>query len=80
MIQLFPATNVNPGSGCSALKGYNRMHAILGRFRKVDCSSSRGDMCIALLALMQELYETTTRVKEGFSFRISPLAGYNSSN
>ncbi|HZG26451.1 MAG TPA: xanthine dehydrogenase family protein subunit M, partial [Chitinophagaceae bacterium] len=46
----FPCNKRQPGSGCSALKGYNRMHAILGASE--NCIAVHpSDMCIALLAL-----------------------------
>jgi xanthine dehydrogenase YagS FAD-binding subunit len=48
-----------PGSGCAALKGYTRMHAILGGSN--HCIAVHpSDMCVALLALDAEI-ETTTR-------------------
>ena len=41
----FPACNKRePGSGCAALKGYNRIHAILGQ---TDKGSLSGESCIA---------------------------------
>jgi xanthine dehydrogenase YagS FAD-binding subunit len=41
----FPACNKRePGSGCAAIKGYNRIHAILGQ---TDKGSSSGESCIA---------------------------------
>ena len=47
----FPACNKrNPGSGCGALEGYNRMHAILGQ--SDHCIAVHpSDMCVALAAL-----------------------------
>ncbi len=47
----FPACNKrNPGSGCGALKGYNRIHAILGQ--SDQCIATHpSDMCVALAAL-----------------------------
>ncbi len=39
-----------PGSGCAAIKGYNRIHAILGA--SAECIAVQpSDMCVALLAL-----------------------------
>ena len=35
----------NPGSGCSAIEGYNRIHAILGQ---TDKGTSSGETCIAV--------------------------------
>jgi xanthine dehydrogenase YagS FAD-binding subunit len=41
----FPACNKrDPGSGCAAIKGYNRIHAILGQ---TDKGSTSGESCIA---------------------------------
>ena len=41
----FPACNKRePGSGCAAIKGYNRIHAILGQ---TDKGPSSGETCIA---------------------------------
>lgn len=39
-----------PGSGCSAIKGYNRMHAVLGTSDKC-IATHPSDMCVALIAL-----------------------------
>ncbi len=41
----FPACNKRmPGSGCAAIKGYNRIHAILGQ---TDQGATSGETCIA---------------------------------
>lgn len=47
----FPSCNKRqPGSGCGALKGFNRMHAILGQSE--HCIATHpSDMCVALAAL-----------------------------
>jgi xanthine dehydrogenase YagS FAD-binding subunit len=47
----FPACNKRvPGSGCGALQGFNRMHAILGQ--SAQCIATHpSDMCVALAAL-----------------------------
>jgi xanthine dehydrogenase YagS FAD-binding subunit len=47
----FPACNKRkPGSGCGAIDGYNRMHAILGQSE--HCIATHpSDMCVALAAL-----------------------------
>ncbi len=39
-----------PGSGCDALKGYNRIHAVLGASDKC-IATHPSDMCVALAAL-----------------------------
>ena len=45
-----PCNKRKPGSGCGALKGYNRMHAIFGT--TYNCIAVHpSDMCIALVAL-----------------------------
>jgi len=47
----FPACNKrNPGSGCGALEGYNRIHAILGQSDKC-IATNPSDMNVALAAL-----------------------------
>ncbi len=47
----FPACNKRqPGSGCGALKGYNRMHAILGQSEQC-IATHPSDMCVAMAAL-----------------------------
>jgi xanthine dehydrogenase YagS FAD-binding subunit len=47
----FPACNKRkPGSGCGAIEGFNRIHAILGQ--SDDCIATHpSDMCVALAAL-----------------------------
>jgi xanthine dehydrogenase YagS FAD-binding subunit len=47
----FPQCNKrNPGSGCGALEGFNRIHAILGQSE--HCIATHpSDMCVALAAL-----------------------------
>ncbi|MGC2300156.1 MAG: xanthine dehydrogenase family protein subunit M [Acidobacteriaceae bacterium] len=54
----YPACNKrNPGSGCAAIEGYNRIHAILGA--SPQCIATHpSDMCVALAAL-----EATIRVR-----------------
>jgi len=45
-----PCNKRQPGTGCGALKGYNRMHAILGASDKC-IAVHPSDMCVALSAL-----------------------------
>ena len=45
-----PCNKRQPGSGCGALKGFNRMHAIFGASEKC-IAVHPSDMCIALVAL-----------------------------
>jgi xanthine dehydrogenase YagS FAD-binding subunit len=47
----FPACNKrNPGSGCAAIEGFNRIHAILGASEQC-IATHPSDMCVALAAL-----------------------------
>ena len=45
-----PCNKRQPGSGCGALKGYNRLHAIFGASDKC-IAVHPSDMCVALIAL-----------------------------
>jgi xanthine dehydrogenase YagS FAD-binding subunit len=45
-----PCNKRQPGSGCSAIKGYNRMHAVLGTSEQC-IATHPSDMCVALSAL-----------------------------
>ena len=45
-----PCNKRQPGSGCGALKGYNRMHAIYGQ-SELCIAVHPSDMCVALSAL-----------------------------
>ncbi len=45
-----PCNKREPGSGCGALKGYNRMHAIFGA-SEACIAVHPSDMCVALAAL-----------------------------
>ena len=47
---VMPCNKRQPGSGCGALKGYNRMHAIFGASDKC-IAVHPSDMCVALAAL-----------------------------
>jgi xanthine dehydrogenase YagS FAD-binding subunit len=54
----FPACNKRkPGSGCGAIEGYNRIHAILGQSEQC-IATNPSDMCVALAAL-----DATVRVR-----------------
>jgi xanthine dehydrogenase YagS FAD-binding subunit len=46
----FPCNKREPGTGCSAVNGYNRMHAVLGTSEKC-IATHPSDMCVALTAL-----------------------------
>ena len=45
-----PCNKREPGSGCSALDGYNRIHAVLGGSERC-IATHPSDMCVALAAL-----------------------------
>jgi xanthine dehydrogenase YagS FAD-binding subunit len=45
-----PCNKRQPGSGCSALGGYNRDHAVLG-WSQACCATHPSDMAVALTAL-----------------------------
>ena len=45
-----PCNKREPGSGCSAINGYNRIHAILGTSDKC-IATHPSDMCVAMAAL-----------------------------
>jgi xanthine dehydrogenase YagS FAD-binding subunit len=52
-----PCNKREPGSGCSALQGLNRIHAILGASE--SCIATHpSDMCVALLALDATVHVT----------------------
>lgn len=51
---LSPCNKREPGSGCAAIDGYNRIHAILGGSN--DCIATHpSDMCVALAVLDPEI-------------------------
>src|SRR5262249_23996260 len=52
-----PCNKRKPGSGCSAIKGLNRIHAILGASE--SCIATHpSDMCVALAALDAKVHVT----------------------
>jgi xanthine dehydrogenase YagS FAD-binding subunit len=52
-----PCNKREPGSGCPALKGINRMHAILGT-SEACIATHPSDMCVALAALEANVHVT----------------------
>jgi xanthine dehydrogenase YagS FAD-binding subunit len=68
----FPACNKrNPGSGCGALEGYNRIHAILGQ--SDQCIATHpSDMCVAMAAL-----DAIVRVRGPGGEREIPFADFH---
>jgi xanthine dehydrogenase YagS FAD-binding subunit len=68
----FPQCNKrNPGSGCGALKGYNRIHAILGQSDQC-IATNPSDMNVALAAL-----EAVVRVQAPKGERAIPFADFH---
>jgi xanthine dehydrogenase YagS FAD-binding subunit len=68
----FPACNKrNPGSGCAALQGYNRIHAILGASE--ECiATNPSDMNVAMAAL-----DATIHVQGPKGKRTIPFAEFH---
>ena len=62
-----PCNKRQPGSGCGALKGYNRMHAIFGASEKC-IAVHPSDMCIALAALDATVNVTGVKGKRQIKF------------
>ena len=68
----FPQCNKrNPGSGCGALKGYNRIHAILGQSEQC-IATNPSDMNVALAAL-----DAVVRVQGPTAEREIPFADFH---
>jgi xanthine dehydrogenase YagS FAD-binding subunit len=66
-----PCNKRDPGTGCSAINGFNRIHAILGASE--DCIATHpSDMCVALTAL-----EATVRVTGKNGDRAIPFAEFH---
>jgi xanthine dehydrogenase YagS FAD-binding subunit len=66
-----PCNKRDPGAGCSAINGFNRIHAILGASE--DCIATHpSDMCVALAAL-----EATVRVTGKNGDRAIPFAEFH---
>src|SRR5438105_10274362 len=68
----FPQCNKrNPGSGCGAIEGFNRIHAILGQ--SDQCIATHpSDMCVALAAL-----DAVVRVQGPKGEREIPFADFH---
>ena len=63
----YPCNKRQPGSGCSAIDGYNRIHAVLGG--SADCVATHpSDMAVAMMAL-----EATVRTQGANGERAVPL-------
>jgi xanthine dehydrogenase YagS FAD-binding subunit len=66
-----PCNKRQPGTGCGALQGYNRMHAIFGASDKC-IAVHPSDMCIALIAL-----DATVIVNSSKGNRRIPFADFH---
>ncbi|MBD2701535.1 xanthine dehydrogenase family protein subunit M [Spirosoma sp. BT702] len=71
-----PCNKREPGSGCSAIEGYNRIHAILGTRdtnQDIHCIATHpSDMCVALAAL-----EAVVNVTGPYGERSIPFAEFH---
>ncbi|MCU1286499.1 MAG: molybdopterin dehydrogenase, FAD-binding domain protein [Acidobacteriales bacterium] len=66
----YPCNKRNPGSGCSAIDGYNRIHAVLGTSE--HCIATHpSDMAVAMVAL-----EASVQVKGSNGERTVPLKDF----
>lgn len=62
-----PCNKRQPGTGCSASEGYNRMHAIFGASDKC-IAVHPSDMCVALAALNAEVHIMTAKGGKKINF------------
>lgn len=66
-----PCNKRHPGSGCPAINGYNRMHAILGHSEHC-IAVFPSDMCVALAAL-----DAVVNVSDANSSRSIPIENFH---
>ena len=66
-----PCNKREPGTGCSALEGFNRIHAILGT-SKACIATHPSDMCVALTAL-----DATVQIKGPNGERTLPFLEFH---
>jgi xanthine dehydrogenase YagS FAD-binding subunit len=72
-----PCNKRNPGTGCGALKGYNRMHAIFGA-TDTCIAVHPSDMCVALVALGANVIIISSKGERKIAFTdFHKLAGTN---
>jgi xanthine dehydrogenase YagS FAD-binding subunit len=62
-----PCNKREPGSGCSAIEGINRMHAILGA-SEACIATHPSDMCVALAALEAKVHVTGPAGERAIAF------------
>lgn len=66
-----PCNKREPGSGCPAIDGYNRIHAVLGT--SSQCIATHpSDMCVAMAAL-----DAVIRVSDGTATRDIPFVDFH---
>ena len=68
-----PCNKREPGSGCSAINGLNRMHAILGA-SEACIATHPSDMCVALAALDAKVHVTGPAGERAIAFAGFPSA------
>lgn len=64
---VMPCNKRSPGSGCGALDGYNRMHAVFGASNKC-IAVHPSDMCVALAALDAKVVVSNGKTERTISF------------
>ena len=66
-----PCNKRRPGSGCAALEGYNRVHAILGG--SSSCIAVHpSDLCVALVA-----FDASVHTERASGLRVIPMADFH---
>ena len=63
----FACNKRNPGSGCAAINGYNRSHAVLGTSNKC-IATHPSDMCVAMAALDAMVMVKSSKGERGIPF------------
>lgn len=63
-----PCNKRQPGTGCGAMEGFNRMHAIFGTSEKC-IAVHPSDMCVALIALDAEVVLANAKGERKISFK-----------
>jgi xanthine dehydrogenase YagS FAD-binding subunit len=63
----WPCNKRRPGSGCSALEGFNRSHAVLGASDKC-IATHPSDMCVAMAALDAVIHTLTPKGERKIPF------------
>src|ERR1700719_4887921 len=56
----YPCNKRTPGSGCSAMDGFNRIHAVLGT-SEACIATHPSDMCVAMMALGATIFVTGSK-------------------